>query len=511
MDAVHRDAQRLGCHLGENRIASLADLGFAGLKLDRAVLIEDHTAGGTFQGNRPHRCIIPKQGHSHTPPHRAGLQPVALPLAAVVNGLHSLVHHLVEGVEIVFIFGKFIAISHRHDLCPAKVHRVHVQGAADVVDVALAEEHGLRNAVASHGPGGRTVCKNGVAVALEVVAGIELGEGPQPLGADAVSVGGVGPLVGKELQLPRREGPVGADPRDDMGALGVADAVVDKGLLSGTVYRHRASAQLGGQPGAEGLVEGVLLVAKAAADIGLDHADHSPGDAKGLPHHAAHNMGNLGGGGNHDAASLHFGGTDVIFNVTVLHGRRFIPALDLNESRLLNRLLIVAPVNLGVGQDVTGVGVVELAGPLGHGLVHVQNHRVRLVFHLDEAQGLPGRRLVVGHHDGDVVPVVADPAGQQQPVGHVLMARVERPGVPRRGKGAVRDVEAGEHRRHPVHSAGLGHVDGLDNAVAGFRVFYPGNQGARGTEVGGVFGPPRRLIVGVDAGDAFAHGHGNPS
>ena len=70
-----------------------------------------------------------------------------------------------------------------------------------------------------------------------------------------------------------------------MGPDGVADPVADKSLLTGAVDFHQASAQLGGQPGAQGFVQRVLLVAEAAADVGLDDPDLAPGDAQGLAYH----------------------------------------------------------------------------------------------------------------------------------------------------------------------------------------------------------------------------------
>ena len=77
---------------------------------------------------------------------------------------------------------------------------------------------------------------------------------------------------------------------------GMADAVGNEGLLPGAVDPDAAAVDLRGAPGAKGLIQGVLLVAEAAADIGLDDLEHPPtGDAQGLPHDPADDMGDLRG------------------------------------------------------------------------------------------------------------------------------------------------------------------------------------------------------------------------
>ena len=68
--------------------------------------------------------------------------------------------------------------------------------------MALSGEHGLGDAVAPHGAGGGAVGEHRPAVALQVVAGIELGERAHALGNHAMAVGGVGALVAERLKLP---------------------------------------------------------------------------------------------------------------------------------------------------------------------------------------------------------------------------------------------------------------------------------------------------------------------
>src|SRR5699024_11385469 len=101
--------------------------------------------------------------------------------------------------------------------------------------------------------------------------------------------------------------------------------------LTCTLSLHDALPILGAEPGAQGLVEGVVLVAEAAADVGLDDAHLAPGDSQRLADHAADDVGHLGGGGDDDAACLHLGKADVIFNVAVLNGGGVVPALYFDQ------------------------------------------------------------------------------------------------------------------------------------------------------------------------------------
>ncbi len=259
-------------------------------------------------------------------------------LALIVDGRHALVHALVEGIAVELVFGKAVRIAHGHQVLAPELQRRHADGLADVVNMALSGEHGLGDAVAPHGAGRGTVGKHGPAVALQVVAGIELGERAHTLGHHAVAVGGVGALVGERLELPGHQGAVRPDLGDDMGPDGVTDAVGDEGLLPGTLQLDQPPAHLGRAPGAKGLIQRVLLIAEAAADVRLDDADLAPGDAQGLAHHPADDVGDLGGGDHHDPSRLLIGKAAVVFNVAVLHRRRIVPALHLDEARLLAAL-----------------------------------------------------------------------------------------------------------------------------------------------------------------------------
>ena len=186
-------------------------------------------------------------------------------------------------------------------------------------------------------------------------------------------MGGVSALVGEALYLPRGNGAVLVQPGDDVEADGVAHAVRDERLLPGAVDTDAAAAHLRGAPGAQGLIQGVLLVAEAAADVGLDDLNVRPGTAQGLAHDAADDMGDLGGRHHDDTAVFLIGKAAVVLDVAVLHGRRVVPALHLDESWLLNGSLIVALADIGVLEDVVGIALMELGRAGLHGLLHVQH------------------------------------------------------------------------------------------------------------------------------------------
>ena len=289
-----------------------------------------------------------------------------------------------------------------------------------------------------------------------------------------------------------------------MGADGVADPVVDKGLLPAAVDLHQPAPQSGGQPRAQGLVEGVLLVAEAAADVGLDNAHLPPGDAQGLTADAADDVGDLGGGDDGNASPLHVGGADVVFNVAVLDRWRVVPALHPDEARFGAGGGIVAHTDLGVGQEVARVLLVELGRTGGHGLLDIQHKGEGLVLHPHQLRGLGGGHLIVRHHHGHVVAVVAHMAAQQQPVRHVLVAGVCGPGVSGGGEAVLRHVEAGEDFHHAGDPLRRRSVDGLHQAVGHGRMDQPGDQRVGGAEVIGVSGAARGLVKGVHTDFALA-------
>ena len=376
MHHLQRHAHHVRRHLGKGGVRALADLRLADLQLERAVLVQHHSARGGFQRDGPHGGVVPEHGHADAPAHVAGLALIFPELALVVDGRHGLVQALVEGIGVQLVFGEAVHVAHRHQVAPAERDRVVPDRANHVLGVALHGPHGLGDAVAAHRAGDRLVREHRVGVHLHVRAGVQLGEGPRALGADAVPVGGVGPLIGERLQLPGRVGAVRADPGDDVAADRVPRAVADEGLLPRHVQLHQVPARLQAQPGAQRLVQYVLLVAETAADVGLDDPDPAPVHAQRLSDDAPDDVGDLGGGHDVDLVPLHVGIADEVFDVAVLHHRRLVPALDLFKPRLADGLPVVADPDLRVLQDVVGIVPMQLGRAVLHGLLHVQHEGV---------------------------------------------------------------------------------------------------------------------------------------
>ena len=210
-------------------------------------------------------------------------------------------------------------------------------------------------------------------------------------------------------------------------------------------------------------------------------------------------MGDLGGRHHNDTAVLLVCEAAVVLDVAVLDHGGVVPALHLDQARLLNGRSVVSLADVGVLEDVVGIALVQLGRARLHGLLRVQHEGQLLVLHLQRADALHGGHLVLGDDHGDVVAVVADVAVQQIAVGHVLMAGVHGPGMARRGEAVLRHVEAGQHLHHALDGLRRGLVDRLDVVVGDGGVLDAGVQRARGHPVLIVFGPPGSLVKGVHA------------
>ena len=315
---------------------------------------------------------------------------------------------------------------------------------------------------------------------------------------------GVGALIGEALHLARSERPVAAQPRDDVEADGVAHAVGDKRLLARAVDAHAAPADLRGAPRAKRLIQRILLVAKATADIGLDDADVAPRAAERLSHDAADDVRDLRGGDDRDAAVFLIGEAPVVFDVAVLHGGGVVPALHPDQARLLRSGLIVAFFHVRVLEDVVREVFVQLRRTRLHRLLRVEHERQFLVFDPQRAHALHGRDLVFRDDDGHIVSVIAHMPVEQMPVGHVLMARIHRPRMTRRWERMLRHVEAGQHLHHAVDLFGGGLVHGFDQPVRDLRVLDADIERLAGHQILIVFRSPGRLVKGVHAHLAFS-------
>ncbi len=193
-----------------------------------------------------------------------------------------------------------------------------------------------------------------------------------------------------------------------MGADGVADPVGDKRFLPAALQLHQPPADLGGAPGTEGLIEGVLFIAKAAADVRLDNPDLAPGNPQSLADDPADNVGDLGGADHHHPARLLVGEAPVVLNVAVLDGRSIIPTLDFDEAGLLPGRFIVPPADVGVGQNVIFIPFLNLRRAVLHRFLDIQDEGQLLILDFDGPDGLRGGDFVLGDDHRHLVSVVTD-------------------------------------------------------------------------------------------------------
>ena len=504
------NADGLGGHLGEHGVAPLADLGGPQVELHRAVLVEHHTGGGRLQGDGVHAGLVGEAGHAHAPAHRAALILVLLPQLRPADEVRALLDALGQAGGVAGDAVEGVYIAQGHEVCQPEGLGIPALFPGNVVHHALYGEVTLGNAVAPHGAGGGPVGVDGVGrgVVADPVQ-IELPEARDGIGHDGVAVGGVAPLVGDGGAGAGHQAHVAVHRRRRVKGDGVAGAGVLEGLLPGDVQPDTAAPHLGGKPGVEGLVEHLLLVAEAAADVGLDHPDGAPADAHGLADHPADDVGDLGGGDHHDAPPLHPGVGDGVLDVAVLYLLGVVAPPELVIGGAGQHVLHAVEVRLRhgraeihPGQDVVRVLLVEHRRALRHGLLRLQHHGVLLILHPDELQGPPGGDLVLRHHGGNVVAVDAHTAVEQLAVGHVLVGLLHAPGVAGGGVLDVRHVKAGQHLHHPGQGLGGGDIHGLDPAVGNGAVENLRLQHRTGAEIVGVFGAAGHLVGGVHAGDA---------
>ena len=195
--------------------------------------------------------------------------------------------------------------------------------------------------------------------------------------------------------------------------------------------------------------------------------------------------------------------------MAVLHGGGVVPALHLDQAGLLPGGLVVSPAHIGVGQNVVPAALLNLRRAVLHGLLRVQNKGQLLVFHPDGPDSLGRGHLILRDDHRHLVAVIADMPVQQLSVRHILVAGVQRPRMPRRGKCDVWHIEAGQNLHHAGDGLRRRGVHGLYKAMGngGMADFH--DQRAAVTEVVHVLGTACGLFIGVHAlyalADAFAH------
>ena len=386
------DADGFGGHLAKDRIAALADLGGPHRELHRAVLVEDDTGRGCFQGNRPHAGFVDKDRHAHPPAYWSGLVLIRPAQLVPADEGRPLFHTRLESGAVAgdAVGGVHIALG--HEVFEPECIGVPAHGVGDVLHEALGGPGPLRDAVGPHGAGGGQVSIDGISLRLMAQnIGIDLPEAVDRVCHDGVAVGGVGALVGHRPAGPGHQAHIIVHRRFHVEVLRMAGAGISKGLLPGELQLHRPASHLGGEVGVEGLVEHLLLVAKTAADVGLDDPDLAPGDAQGLAHHPADDVGDLGGGHHGNAAVLHIGVGDGVFNVAVLDLLGVVMPFKAVEfgggQHLLHggklRAVLGGQIGDGVLEHIVGAFLVDGGDAGRHGRLRRQQGGQLLILHPD--------------------------------------------------------------------------------------------------------------------------------
>ena len=278
-----------------------------------------------------------------------------------------------------------------------------------------------------------------------------------------------------------------------------------KKLLPRGLQPHAAAPQLIAEPGVQRLVEHVLLVAEAAADIGLDHPHLAPGQAQSLADDPAHDVRDLGGADHAKLAPLHPGKGHGGFDMAMLHGLRAVAAAQIMQVCGVMQAFPVPGLVAVLLEQVGGANfLMQGHSRRGQGGLGVGVHGQLLIIHPNQAQGPLGGHLVHRHHHGHVVPHIAHMGVEQAAVPHILVIDLRGPGVTRGGEAVLRHVKAGEYPLHPGQGRRLGDIHGAHQAVAHGAVQHLGGQGLGRAQVVAVFGRAGDLVPRVHPRHAFA-------
>ena len=320
---------------------------------------------------------------------------------------------------------------------------------------------------------------------------------------------------------------VGVDPQGLVGDLprlvhlrgrgdvhGVAGVGVDKGLLPGGHHRHAAASQLPGEEGRQGLVHHVLLVAEAAAQIGLDdpYVPHRHPD--GIRQVPPQGVGRLGAGDHHHLPALHIGKAGRVLQMAgmdrghvergPLHARHRVPGLKGERGEMDLPLLVHGKVH--PAELIAGKFLVERRLRTD-GRLRRQNRGKRLVLHPDLLRRPGGAQRRVRHHRRHVVAIIPDPPGQDQAVLNIPVGGVQRLGVARCGELMVRHLEAGQHRHNAGHGLRLRSVHPDHQAVCNCTVYYLYIQGVPWDQILHILGRAGDFRLRVHPADRYADSH----
>ena len=518
MDVLGVDTDGLGSHLREDRVGTLADLGGAHLELHRAVLVERHAGRCRLERERRDGRLVHEERDAHAVADGVGLVCVLALLLVPVNPLLALLHALRERAGVGSNGTTRRELVHEalaDAVLEAELDAVPVVVMGDVAHEALGRPDALWHAVGAHGTRVRAVGVDGPGLAAggNLVGVVEPAERVHRVEHQRVTVVDVAAGVGPAADGARVQEHVVAIGGLDVEGLGLASRGVPEELLARELEANATATNLLADPGVQRLVVDVLLGAKAAADVGLDHAHVAPGDAQGLADHAAHDVRDLGGGHADDLAALHVAergaGLDVDLGLLARLGVDGDVVVRWVVDGVVHRLIAVlgqvlgAREGAGVGHEVIGLDVLHRVLGALERLLGIVDDGPLLVLDLNLAKRAVARNGVLGNDHGDVVTVDADAVVEELPVRKVALlgVAVGVPGVTGHGIGPVGHVEAGEDRHHAGDLLGLRGVHRDDPTVADRGVEDPRLKAGLGAEVVGEHGTSRDLVVRVDARD----------
>ena len=344
IDLIHRQRKHFGSHLAEHRIGALPYFRRPHLNLNTAVLIEHNTGGGGFERDGVNAGFVVKTGNSDTAAHRPCLIRILFPQLIPVEHLAAFLQALIQPVRVCSNLCNRIFIPFPHTVLEPQINRIHIQFERHIIHKRFKGKIRLRNPIRAHSSCGNMIGKHGVRFGNDsLFRRIELLKLVGGIRGNGVSVRSVTALCGVAEHFARNEPAV----RLPHCCLHVefhcmARAGTHKGLFPRNGQLYAPSADHRTKVGIQRLIQDILLVAEATADIRLDNPYLSPIDTERLSAHAAANMRQLRGRHHDNLSALHIGIRAGIFNMAVRNRRDRIIAFKHDRIGIIRRFLILA-------------------------------------------------------------------------------------------------------------------------------------------------------------------------
>ena len=491
-------------HLGKNSIRALSDLRCPKLELYASILVQGHPGPRDLQRYRPYSRLVTEKGHAHAATDVSGLSGVFFSFFFPADIFRSFFQTLENTVAVCgdgFQIGVLVIAPDQ--VLPPEFQRIHMDLRRDIVHKTFNGKGGLGDSVCAHGPAYRSVGIDRIGLAPDIRTGVLQSPGSETVGRNGVPVGSVGSLIGICLHILCQETPLFVHSGCKVVLDGVSRPGIAESFLSGKLKLHRTAAHLHGEKSVQGFVKHVLLVAESAADVGFDHAYSAPGDPQRLSDHPADNMRDLGGCDHHNPVFLHVGKRDGILQMAVLYHGCLVASLH-HRIRLFQALVHISDKKVRSVQHI--ILLVKMNGRMApvHGFPGMDLHRIFFILHFDQLQGADRRSLVLRHNRRNIVAVIADAAGKDIPVRHILMGRFYRPGMSRRGIAVVGNILKGHNLHHSLQRLRFAGVNGFHDPVADRGMINFSHKTSGRNHIIGEFGPSGDFFVSVYSRHAFS-------